>query len=137
MGVIKATVLSHPGAQRWSTHAHTTFGCILTVLLALLSLLLTWWSGEANPIPLMLGAWTFLLALWSPAIFYWPHRIWDSTWLAFGHLIILIMWVFYILPSGVLMQARGRDPLDLRFLPEARTYWKRPTPTGTMQNARK
>ncbi len=135
MGVIKATVLAHPIARRGVTHSHTFFGCMVSVFLSLLSLVLTWWTTETNPIPLMFGAWCFLLLLWSPAVFYWPHRIWLAFWLALGHMFIFIVWILYILPAGIIMQARGRDPLDLRFLPEARTYWKRPHPTGTMQDA--
>lgn len=135
MGVIKATVLTHPGARRSSEHDHAIFGCFISIALSFLSFVLTWWTEETNPIPLMLGAWCFLLVLWAPNIFFWPYRIWLAAWLAIGHLLICIMWVVYILPAGVIMQTRGRDPLDLRFLPEARTYWKRPQPTGTMQDA--
>lgn len=135
MGVIKATVLTHPGAKHGAAHNHVVFGSTLSMLLAFLSLALTVYTSEPNPIPLMLGALCFLLILWAPWVFFWPSRLWKAIWIGLGHLVIFLVWVLYILPSGLIMQARGRDPLDLRFRPEARTYWKNPHPTGNMQKS--
>ena len=135
MGVIKATVLTHAGATRGGGGNYVMFGAALSTLLSLGSLALTWWYGTPNPIPLMLGTLCFLLLLWAPSAFYWPGRVWKALWLAAGHFIILLIWVLYILPTGLIMQARGADPLDLRFRPEARTYWKKPHTTGNMQKS--
>ncbi len=135
MGVIKATMLTHTGTKRGASHNHVVFGSTLATLLALGSLALTYSTGESNPVPLMLGALCFLSTLWSPSLFYWPSRLWKAFWLAMGHLLIFLVWVLYILPAGMFMQARGNDPLDLRFRPSARTYWKNPHPTGSMQKS--
>ena len=115
--------------------ASMIFGTALTVALSLLSLILTWQAAEPNPLPLMLAAWCLMLLLWSPTSFQPLYNAWNSLWLAVGRTLIMLVWVCYILPAGLIMQARGKDPLHLRFRPEARTYWKKPLPIGDMKKS--
>lgn len=117
------------------TDTSLVFGSAVATFLALLSAVLTILQNEVNPIPLMLGAWCFILLMWSPTSFRGPYRVWKYFWLGLGQLVIMLVWLCYILPAGLIMQARGRDPLHLRFQAEARTYWKKPHPTGTMMKS--
>lgn len=128
---LKLRARRHNGAA----DASSVFASLIITSLAFLSLILTIATNELNPIPLMLSAWGFILLLWSPKSFEKPYRVWKIFWLGLSQLIIMLVWVCYILPAGIIMQARGRDPLHLRFQPSARTYWKKPHPTGNMMKS--
>ena len=135
MGVIKSTFLTHPGAMQPQPESNVVFGCACATFLALLSLPLSYFMQESNPLPLMFGALCLLLVLWSPASFTPVQRAWIISSIVLGQAAITFVWVLYILPAGLIMQARGKDPLDLRFLPRAQTYWKPPHPTTSMQRS--
>lgn len=135
MGVIKATFLTYPGNLTTQPESNVVFGCTCAVILALLSIPLTYFTAETNPLPLMLAALCLLLVMWSPASFNPLRRAWVITGVVLSQTAITFWWVLYILPAGLIMQARGRDPLDLRFLPHTETYWKPPHPPTSMQRS--
>lgn len=133
MGVTKAAFLTHPGSTYTPPVSIMAFGSTITVAFALLSLAGTLWSGETTPLPLLLAAISLLLLLWLPASFIPLYNAWLSTTKLCGQAAIVLIWFLYILPSGIIMQARGRDPLHLRFEATSRTYWKVPPTSTNMQ----
>lgn len=135
MGATKTARHAPSVATMAETESNIRFGCSLAACLALLSAAISAWAGEPNPIPLMLGTCALLLVLWSPNSFGPAKRFWHKSLIATGQAVIVIVWVVYILPAGLIMQARGRDPLNLRFEPKARSYWKPPLPTSNMEKS--
>ena len=135
MAAIPLTAPAQTSVARAEAQSNTFFGCSITTCLALLSGLLTAMQGNTNPIPLMLGTCAFLVVLWSPKSFGPANLYWKKSLIALGQAVIILIWATYILPSGLIMQARGRDPLNLKFDPKATTYWKTPLPTSNMEKS--
>ena len=133
MGDNKASLMKSITLGHDSANVHVFFGATATTVLALVALVLVMLGSGLGAIVLMVAAWLLILLMWSPASFKRIYGWWKMLWLGVGQAVIMLVWLLYILPSGLLMQARGKDPLDLRFDPANRTYWKKPHPTGNMQ----
>ncbi|PZP38868.1 MAG: hypothetical protein DI585_06055 [Pseudomonas fluorescens] len=112
------------------------FGCGLAASLALISLLLSITGHETNPVPLFFGTLVFLTVLWWPAGIVSMYNAWVKLLLALFTTLLTLFWVFYILPMGLIMQARGIDPLNRYFQPRTKTYWQAPLPITDMQKQR-
>ncbi len=116
------------GGSDWS------FGIVMTVAFAVMSLLNWWHSGHS-------WRWTggiavlFLVAtlLYPPAL-----RPLNQLWLKIGLLLhkvvnpIIMALVFFgtVLPTGLIMRALGKDPLRLKRQPNAKSYWIERRPPG-------
>jgi hypothetical protein len=111
-----------------------SFGLVMTVALAAVTLLNAWHSGRVWP-------WTGGLALlFLAAALLWPpvlHPL-NLLWLKFGLLLhrivnpVVMALLFYgtVLPTGIVMRLMGRDLLRLKRLPDADSYWIVRTPPG-------
>lgn len=135
MGVIKSTFLTYPGARHTQPESNIVFGSTCVVLLALANVPLIHFTATPNPLPLMFAALALLLLLWSPVSFTPIRHGWVVGSVVLCQTLITFWWLFYIMPSGLIMQARGKDPLNLRFLPQATSYWKPPHPASSMQRS--
>lgn len=133
MGLIKATFLTHTGVTRRQAAPNEIFGSTIATLLAFASIIPLFWHKPANPLLLMLAAGCLLLIIWAPGIYTPFNHGWKKLSLGLSYVFIMALWVFYILPFGFLMQIRGKDPLRLRFQPNAKTYWLPPTAPSNMQ----
>ena len=47
-----------------------------------------------------------------------------------SHLVLGIVFFAVVTPIGLLMRLLGRDPMDRRFDPNAKTYWAQRLPVG-------
>jgi hypothetical protein len=135
MGAFNASLSNYFGARDQTAQSNTTFGSILSTIFSLSSLYLSVTNRELNPIPLMIGALLLLFVIWSPSALTPLYVAWSNLWKSCIKVVIFFVWIFYILPAGLLLQFSGKDPLNLRFQPKARTYWQRPQPTGSMQDS--
>lgn len=80
-----------------------------------------WWS-------IAVAALCFLIAAAAPHVLRKPKR----AWLFFGFLmgrvvnpiVLGFLFVFLITPLALVMRLTGRDPLRLRRMPGASTYWQ-------------
>jgi hypothetical protein len=117
-----------------SGSSERSFGMVMTVAFAVMSLLSWWRDGHS-------WGWTGAIALFFlaatllyPAVLMPLNRI----WLKFGLLLqmivtqIVMAFVFFgtALPIGLVMRALGKDPLRLKRQPGANTYWIDRRPPG-------
>ena len=73
------------------------------------------------------GGFLAVLAVWCPQAFKLPNRLWFRLGLALNRvitpLVMALIFLFAVLPTGLLMRSLGKDVLRLRRDPEAATYW--------------
>ena len=122
-----------------------TVGGIL-LLLAGIRAAVHWAGGEpfgwltpvlaAIGIVLLAGAW------FAPQLLSGLHRAWIKLGLVLfkvvNPIVLGLIYLTTVVPTGLLMRALGRDPLHLKFEPAAPSYWVRREPPGpapeTMKN---
>ncbi len=106
------------------------FGVVLAALLALLGGYL-WYVEARGPAQLvhavslvLLGAGVALPVALKPI--YFPY-MWLAKIVAFVNIHLLLGLVFYTLFAlvGLGMRLLGRDPLDRKIAPDAKSYWQR------------
>ena len=111
-----------------------SFGIVMAVACALLSLLNWWYGGRWWPWTAGIASLFLAAALIVPSMLKPVNRI----WLKFGLLLhrvvnpIVMALLFYgtVLPTGVIMRAMGKDLLRLRRQPDADSYWIVRRPPG-------
>lgn len=96
---------------------------------------LGWWRGGAYWPWWLCGSAAFaLVALVFPRGLAPLNRVWTKFGLLLFRVVNpVVMFVLYtttILPMGLLMRLAGRDPLRLRFDPQAPSYWIPREPPG-------
>jgi len=107
------------------------FGWSLAAVLGILSLILSW-RGHAQPefgrIALPAAAVLALLGVVWPKALLWPYRTWMAVTAPVAFLVqrLLLTLFFYgvLTPVGILFRSCGRDPLQRRFAPDRKTYWR-------------
>ena len=111
-----------------------SFGIVMTVAFAAISLL-KWWHGGHS------WGWTGGIAVFllSAAVLY-PRamRPLNQLWFKIGMLLhkvvnpIVMALIFFVtvLPTGLIMRASGKDPLRLKRRPNANSYWIERRPAG-------
>jgi hypothetical protein len=111
-----------------------SFGIVMTVAFAVMSLLNWWHDGHS-------WRWTGGIAVvFLAAALLYPAALkpLNRLWLKFGLLLhkvvtpIMIAFVFFgtVLPTGLVMRALGKDPLRLKRQPDANSYWIERRPPG-------
>ena len=119
-----------------------SFGVVMAVALAAVTLLNAWHSGRLWPWTGGLASLFLAAALLRPSILH-PLNL---MWLRFGLLLhkvvnpIVMALLFYgtVLPTGLVMRMMGRDLLRLKRRPDTDSYWIVRQPPGpspeTMKN---
>jgi len=116
-----------PGSDR-------SFGIIMAAAFALLALINLWRLGHAWP-------WTGALAavfLVFACLFPTALRPLNWIWFQFGLLLhkvvnpVVMALLFFgtVLPTGLIMRALGKDPMRLKWQPDANSYWIERHPRG-------
>ena len=86
-----------------------------------------WWA-------LAIAAVFAILALAVPRVLSVPNRLWMGLGLWLSRIVspvaLFVVYVLAVLPTGLLRRLRDPDPLNLRWLPQADTYWQRREPPG-------
>ena len=111
-----------------------SFGMVMTVAFAVMSLLNWWHDGHS-------WRWTAGIAvLFLAATLLYPAALkpLNRLWLKFGLLLhkvvnpIVMGLVFFgaVLPTGLIMRALGKDALRLKREPKANSYWIERRPPG-------
>jgi hypothetical protein len=116
-----------PGSDR-------SFGIVMAVAFALLTLINVWHVGRTWPWTGALATLFFVFACLYPAAL----RPLNWIWFKFGLLLhkvvnpIVMALVFFgtVLPTGLIMRALGKDPLRLKRQPDANSYWIERRPPG-------
>ena len=120
-----------PPANRSSDRA---FGWVFAAVCAIVALYPIL-KGHAWRPGWMAGAALFaLVALFRPALLAPLNRLWYRLGLALhavvNPVVMALIFVVAVVPTGLLMRVFGKDPLRLRRDPKAASYWIRRTPPG-------
>jgi hypothetical protein len=69
------------------------------------------------------------------------NRLWFRIGLLLGKvvtpLVMAVLWFAVLTPAGFVMRRFGRDPLRLKTVPTAKTYWVERSPPGPMPGSLK
>ncbi len=116
-----------PGSDR-------SFGMVMAAAFALFTLINLWHVGRAWPWTGALAALLFIFACLRPAALRPLNWIWFKLGLLLHKVVnpIAMALVFFgtVLPTGLVMQALGKDPLRLKRQPNANSYWIERRPPG-------
>jgi hypothetical protein len=117
-----------------STGSDRSFGIVMALALAAVTSLNIWHSGRLWPWTGGLAALFLVAGLLRPSALNPLKR----AWLGFGLLLhrvvnpVVMALLFYgtVLPTGLVMRARGKDLLRLKRQPEVDSYWIVRQPPG-------
>lgn len=111
-----------------------SFGVVMAVALAAITLLNAWHSGRLWPWTGGLAALFLGAALLRPSILHPLNLIWSRFGLLLHKVVnpIVMALLFYgtVLPTGLVMRMMGRDLLRLKRQPDADSYWVVRQPPG-------
>jgi hypothetical protein len=114
--------------------SNRSFGLVFAAFFALLAALGLWHGTARWPIWLGLSGASLLLALAAPHLLAPFNWVWTRIGLLIHRIVspLFLMLLFYgcVAPVGLLMRLSGKDPLRLRYEPDAETYWIRRSPPG-------
>lgn len=106
------------------------FGLVMAVCFAVLGTIRWAWHGFAAPPTWLYGiAAVFLvLALIAPKILQPVLIVWLKFALALNwvmtRVLLTLAFVTMMLPAGIILRLRGKDPLNRAWDPQASTYWE-------------
>jgi len=126
--------------ERYSDHeialpsSNRSFGLVIATVCAVLTLINVWHVGRAWPWTGAMAAFFFAFAWFRPAALSPFNWIWFKFGLLLHKVVnpVVMALVFFgtVLPTGLVIRALGRDPLRLKWLPNANTYWIERRPPG-------
>lgn len=68
-----------------------------------------------------------------PPVFRFIYRVWVSFSVVIGYfvsrLILVLVFLIVMIPTGLLMRVLGKDPMDRKWEPDASSYWITRAPT--------
>ena len=111
-----------------------SFGLVFAAVFSLITFLPLLHGGAVRWWSLGVAALFGVLALVRPALLALPNRLWMKLGLLLGAIVspIALGILFYLVftPMGLAMRLFGKDPMRLRFEPQAASYWIRREPPG-------
>ena len=118
-----------PSQQRW-------FGLILLAVFGVIGTMVGWqleaWGASRVLWGFGLGLallYTAVRPLQRPLYYAWMHMVFPIGWVV-SHLALAIVFYGVVTPLGLVMRLFGRDKLERRIDPKAKTYWtERPADT--------
>ncbi|HBS34436.1 MAG TPA: hypothetical protein DEA50_05065 [Parvularcula sp.] len=117
--------------------SNRSFGLVVGAAFLALALLVAQKDGGPGLVPLTFGATgaaLAALALAAPSLLASPKRLWMKLGLVLGlvmtPIVMGVVYVTTILPIGLIMRARGHDPLRRRRKPAGESYWIAKDPPG-------
>lgn len=104
------------------------FGLTFSIVFAVFGLWpLVFRTGGIRLIPLTIAAVFLAAALLYPPVLAPLNRLWFKFGLALakitGPVVMALVYVIAVIPTGLLKQRFGPDPLRLQRQPQARSYW--------------
>jgi hypothetical protein len=111
-----------------------SFGVVFAVVFAIVGVWPLWDGGSPAYWAFGLSASFLVLALVRPRTLAPLNRLWHLAGLGLGKVVTpLVMGLIFfvtITPMALIMRMMGKDPLRLRFEPEADSYWIERNPSG-------
>jgi hypothetical protein len=110
------------------------FGIVFAAALTILGLWPLGAGGSVRRPVLGVAGALLVIAFARPALLHPINTIWSKLGLAIGRIAnpIVTAILFYLVftPAGLLFRLLGKDPLKLRYAPDADTYWIPRRPPG-------
>jgi hypothetical protein len=123
-----------PREETAKTSSNRSFGLVFAAFFALLGALSLWRGTDPWPIWLGLACLALVLALAAPQTLTLFNQAWTKIGLLLHRIVspLFLALLFYgcIVPVGFLMRLSGKDPLRLRYEPNADSYWIKRLPPG-------
>ena len=116
-----------------------SFGILISIVFLIVAIYPLIKSEDIRIWALFVAAIFFLIANLVPKILSFPRKIWIKFGLLLGSIvspiIMVIIYVFTIVPVGLLTRLLGKDLLMQRFDKNINSYWvERSEPMGSMKN---
>ena len=109
-------------------------GLVFAAVFTIIALWPLWKSGAVREWALITAAAITIVALAIPRALGPLSRAWHGLGLAMHRvmnpLVMGLLFYLTVTPTGLLMRLFGKDPLRLRFDPEAKSYWIERQPPG-------
>lgn len=103
------------------------FGLVFAAVFAIVALWPLIRGNEARLWALSVAALFVIAAFAAPALLKWPNRLWFKLGLLLGRVVapvvMAIIFVVTVIPTGLVMRLLGKDLLYLRRRPDAASYW--------------
>lgn len=124
------------------TSSNRSFGVVFAAVFAFLGLWPLFGGGDARIWALALAAIFLAAAFVTPKALTPLNKLWTKFGLLLHHVVnpVVMGFLFYltVTPTSLVMRLLGKDPLKLRFEPDAKSYWITREPPGpepeTMKN---
>jgi hypothetical protein len=121
-------------AEAVKSSSNRSFGLVFAAFFAILAALSLWHGTARWPICLGLACVSLVLALAAPQLLAPLNWVWTKIGLLLHRVVspIFLAVLFYgcVAPVGFLMRLSGKDPLRLKYEPDATSYWITRTPPG-------
>ncbi len=119
------------GPERGSDRA---FGVVFTILFLVIGAWPLIRDGRPRLWAFGIAALFLLAALAVPKVLAPLNRLWMAFGLLLGKVIspimLFLVYVIAVVPTGLILRLRGKDPLNRRFDREAASYWVHRNPPG-------
>jgi hypothetical protein len=123
-----------PREEAVKSSSNRSFGFVFAALFAILSGGSYWHESHRWPYYLALSALFLIVALAAPQLLAPLNRLWTKFGLLLHRILspVILAILFYgcIAPIGFLMRLTGKDPLRLKYEPDAESYWIVRVPPG-------
>jgi hypothetical protein len=116
-----------------------SFGLVFAGLFAIVAIYPSLSGGPVRVWALIMAAAFLVAGFGAPRLLAPLNRLWFRFGLALGKvmtpLIMAVLFVMAVVPTGLVLRLLRKDPLRLRLEPAARTYWEpRKTQPGPMRD---
>jgi hypothetical protein len=107
-----------------------SFGIVFSIVFAIIGLLPLLGDGGVRLWALGISVIFLGLAFMKPSVLTVPNRLWFRFGLLLNKIVspvvMGLIFVLTVIPTGLVLRARGKDPLRKKMDPEAQTYWITP-----------
>lgn len=111
-----------------------SFGIVMAIFFSIVGLIPLRHGLDPRWPLVVLAVLFFLLAIVAPKTLKYLNFLWTQLGLALGFvmtpIVMGVMFYGVFTPIGFLMRLAGKDPLRLKFEPNAKTYWIDRSPPG-------
>jgi hypothetical protein len=119
------------GPERGSDRS---FGIVFAIVFAVIA---AWPLMKGGPVRLWAAAVAAIFLIFAfavPKVLAPLNRLWMAFGLLLGRIIspimLFLVYVIAVVPTGLIMRLLGKDPLHRRFQPDAGSYWVHRVPPG-------
>ncbi len=107
-----------------------SFGIVFSIVFSIIGLLPLYVDAPVRFWALGISAVFLGLTFLKPSVLTVPNRLWFRFGLLLNKVVspvvMGLIFVLTVIPTGLVLRARGKDPLRKKMDPEAQTYWITP-----------